>query len=628
MCGIAGVIRFDGRPVAADEVGGMVDTLLHRGPDDRGVYTDQTFGMGQRRLSIIDLSAAGHQPMLTPDGTIAIAFNGEIYNFVSLRRELESLGVTFRSRSDTEVALQAFAVWGRKAFARFNGMFAIAFWERTQRRLTLVRDRFGIKPLYLSKSSQRLCFGSEVKALRVVEGGIDEEVDPQALAEYMFYGNALGRSTLYTGVRRLLPGTWMEVENGGIREGSYWSVAACPAGVTDGRDAVSSVRAAFQQAVERQMVSDVPVGAFLSGGVDSTAVVAAAAGASKGRLKTYTVQFDFSPNSDDVVASRRVAAHFGTEHHEIEVAGYELRDVLERLLDAHDLPFGDAANVPLYLLSQALGGAVKVVLQGDGGDELFGGYRRYSLLSRIALLGPACRALLPMLPIIPDSQSKARLARMAVALAARDPALRMALLLTEEKPDCSPVSILSPALRESVQGVDAFARYRQVAEELGNQDAVQAMLYTDCSILLPDIFLEKVDRATMAHSLEVRVPLLDHDLADLVLGLPSATKLPAGAPKGLFKEALRGLVPEYVLKRKKAGFGVPYSSWIRGPLRPALESLLLGGHSASGAMFDIKTVSRLVREHVEGTRDHGFLLWKAMALAMWGQRQAGITVRG
>lgn len=628
MCGIAGIVRFDGRLVVADEVGRMVDTLLHRGPDDRGIFTERTFGMGQRRLSIIDLSSAGHQPMLTPDGTIAIAFNGEIYNFETLRRELESLGASFKSRSDTEVALQAFAFWGRGAFARFNGMFAMALWERVPGRLTLVRDRFGIKPLYVSTDRRRLCFGSEVKALRAVAGGIGEDIDPQALAEYMYYGNALGRLTLFSGVQRLLPGTWLEVENGVVREGRYWSITELPARTTRTFDPVSAVRASLEQAVRRQMVSDVPIGAFLSGGVDSTAVVAAAAGAAAGRLKTYTVRFDFSPNSADVVASRRVAEYFGTEHHEIEVAGYELRDVLERLLDAHDLPFGDAANVPLYLLSEALGSAVKVVLQGDGGDELFGGYRRYSLLSRIAMLGPACRVLLPMLSILPESQRKARVARMATALAARDPALRMALLLTEEKPDRSPTSILSPAYRDCIRRADPFARYRQVAEEFRDLDAVQAMLYTDCSILLPDIFLEKVDRATMAHSLEVRVPLLDHDLADLVLGLPSTIKLPAGKPKGLFKEALRGLVPPFVLERPKAGFGVPYGSWIRGPLRTLLESLLLGGSPGGGAMFDGQTVSRLVREHVEGTRDHGFLLWKAMALAMWVQRRGGGAVRG
>lgn len=620
MCGIAGIARFDGRPVLAGEVEVMAKTLSHRGPDDGGAFVDGAFGMGHRRLSIIDLSPAGHQPMLTADGGIAIAFNGEIYNFEQLRRELQALGVCFRSRSDTEVALQAFAHWGRDAFARFNGMFAMALWERRYRRLTLVRDQFGIKPLYVSQDVDCLRFASEIKALRVPVGSLDGEIDAQALSEYMFYGNSLGESTLYRSVRRLLPGTWLEVENGLVRTGRYWDLAAIPQRVMPRPDAAAAVRTTLEAAVRRQMVSDVPIGVFLSGGVDSTAVVAAAAAAAERRLKTYTVRFDFVPDSADVLASRRVARHFGTEHHELDVGGYELADVLERLLDAHDLPFGDAANVPLYLLTRALGGEPKVVLQGDGGDELFGGYRRYALLARLGLLGPACRLLLPLLRVMPESQWKARVARMLTALGADDPAMRMALLLSEEKPDRSPLAVLSPQWRARISSVDPFARYREIAERVKDLDAVQAMLYTDCLILLPDIFLEKVDRSTMAQSIEVRVPLLDHELAELVLALPSELKLPAGEPKGLLKEALRGLVPEFVLERPKAGFGVPYGAWLRGPLRPLLESFLLAPSDGPEELFDNAVMTRSVREHLTGARDHSFLLWKALALVMWRRR--------
>ncbi len=598
----------------------MARALSHRGPDDGGTFVDGAFGMGHRRLSIIDLSPAGHQPMLTADGEIAIAFNGEIYNFELLRRELEALGACFRSRSDTEVALQAFAHWGRDAFVRFNGMFAMAFWERRYRRLTLVRDRFGIKPLYVSRDVDCLRFASEIKALSVPVGSFDGAIDAQALSEYMFYGNSLGESTLYRSVRRLLPGTWLEVENGQVRTGRYWDLAATRQRMLPPADAAAAVRTALEAAVRRQMVSDVPIGVFLSGGVDSTAVVAAAAAAAERRLKTYTVRFDFLPDSADVLASRRVAQHFGTEHHELDVGGYELADVLERLLDAHDLPFGDAANVPLYLLTRALGGEPKVVLQGDGGDELFGGYRRYALLARLGLLGPACRLLLPLLRGMPESQRKARVARMLKALGSADPAMRMALLLTEEKPDRSPLSVLSAQWRARLSNADPFARYREVAGRLQDLDAVQAMLYTDCLILLPDIFLEKVDRSTMAQSVEVRVPLLDHDLADLVLALPAIVKLPSGETKGLLKQALRGLVPEFVLQRPKAGFGVPYGTWLRGPLRPLLESLLLAPSGDSEELFDHAVLSRLVSEHLSGTRDYSFLLWKVLALAMWHRR--------
>lgn len=620
MCGIAGIFRFDGRPVAPEQVEAMARRLRHRGPDDGGAYIDGEFGMGHRRLSIIDLTAAGHQPMQTADGRIAIAFNGEIYNFEKLRRELEFLGATFRSRSDTEVALQAFAHWGRDAFVRFNGMFAIALWQRESRRLTLVRDRFGIKPLYVARDASRLSFASEIKALRAVPGGIDEQIDTQALAEYMYYGNSLGETTLYGGVRRVLPGTWLEIEDGRVQSGDYWNLAATVQKQMRDADAVAAVRAGVEAAVQRQMVSDVPIGVFLSGGVDSTAVVAAASAAAVRRLQTYTVRFDFMPDSADIRASRRVAEHFSTDHSELDVGGYQLADVLERLLEAHDQPFGDAANVPLYLLTRALGGEPKVVLQGDGGDELFGGYGRYAWLGRAGLLGPVARLVRPLLGAMPESQRKARLDRITRALGERESALRMALLLTEEKPDRSPLTVLSGQWRERVARVDPFARYREVASRVSDLDAVQAMLYTDCLILLPDIFLEKVDRSTMAQSIEVRVPLLDHDLADLVLALPADQKLPGGEPKGLLKKALRGVVPDFVLDRPKAGFGVPYGAWLRGPLRPTLEAMLLDPAADPDGLFDRSVTSRLVAEHLSGTRDHAFLLWKAMALAMWRRR--------
>lgn len=627
MCGIAGLVRFDGRLVRASEVEAMTSTLTHRGPDDGGVHVDGEAGLGHRRLSIIDLTAAGHQPMFAADGNVAVVFNGEIYNFAALRRELELQGARFRSRSDTEVALQAFVAWGLGAFARFNGMFAIALWDRRTRKLTLARDRFGIKPLYVSQDGQRISFASEVKALLALPGGIDDAIDQQALAEYIYYGNSLGERTLYRGVRRLLPGCWLEVENGSVRTGSYWDIASVEPLAIPAVEAVAGVRERVEAAVQRQLVSDVPIGVFLSGGVDSTAVVAAASAARAAALKTYTVRFDFDPDSADVLTSRRVAAHFGTEHHELDVGGYALAEVLEKLLDAHDLPFGDAANVPLYLLTRALGGEPKVILQGDGGDELFGGYRRYSLLARLALLGPAARIARPLLRGLPASQRKARLERMVNALGARDPAERMALLLTEEKPDRSPLAIFSPQWRSTLVGADPFARYREVARRLPAMDPVQAMLYTDCQILLPDIFLEKVDRSTMAQGIEVRVPLLDHELADFVLALPAAQKLPQGAPKGLFKDSLRGFVPDFVLDRPKAGFGVPYGAWLRGPLRPLLETLLLDPVMDSEGMFDRSVAGHLVAEHVAGTRDHSFLLWKALALAMWRVRARETRVK-
>jgi len=620
MCGFCGLVMRDGSAVPPGLVDRMTTTLQHRGPDDGGVLVDGNVALGHRRLSIIDLSSAGHQPMYSDDGAYAIVFNGEVYNFRELRQQLLNMGYTIRSGSDTEVVLKAFIAWGKDAFAMLNGMFAFAIWDRSRGALTLCRDRFGIKPLFYTLDSHRLLFGSEPKALRVAAADGHTEVDPQGLAEYLYYGNSLGGNSLVRGLRRLLPGQWLELTKDQVQLGCYWELTASRQQAVAPAVAVRNVRQLLEAAVRRQLVSDVPIGVFLSGGVDSTAVVAAATQSAGARLDTYTVRFDFSEDSSDVVMARRVAQQFSTNHHELDVAGYKLEEVLLSLIDAHDLPFGDAANVPLYLLSQALGGNPKVILQGDGGDELFAGYRRYALLSRIGYLAPLARLARPLLQAVPQAQLRARLDRMAWALSARDPAERMARLLTEEKPDAAPYTMLSTEWRDQLANHDPMLRYREVAQSVAHLDPVQAMLYTDCKVLLPDIFLEKVDRSTMAHGIEVRVPLLDHELADYVLGLPSRLKVRHGELKWVFKQALAGLVPEYVLRRPKAGFGVPYWQWLRGPLRPLLESLLLDPVTDRFRLFDRRQTARRIEEHMSGTRNHGFMLWKLLELGLWQNR--------
>lgn len=617
MCGIAGVIRHDGQAVPESLLRDMATVLRHRGPDDEGVLCDGNVGIAHRRLSIIDLSSTGRQPMLTSTGRYAIVFNGEVYNFRELRAGLETQGVEFRGQSDTEVVLQAYVTWGASSFARLNGMFAFAIWDRLSRTLVLVRDRFGIKPVYYHRDAKCFAFASEIKALRVAVGREAESTELQGLAEYMYFGNSLGEHTLYSGYRRLLPGWNLSVGAHGIASTKYWGIDQIRPSETTESNAVSEVSSRFVRAVRRQLISDVPIGFFLSGGIDSTAVVAAARRCAANRLQTYTVAFDFSPRSEDVEAARRVARQFETEHHEIHVGGIELRDVLESLIHAHDGPFGDAANVPLFLLAKALNGQPRVILQGDGGDELFGGYLRYSLLTFLSTLSLASRGARAGLQFLPHGNLRARLNRLANALSQRDPAERMALLLTEEKPDLTPLSVLGPEVRVALADCDAFARYRQVVAELPPADPVQLMLYTDSQILLPDIFLEKVDRSTMASSIEIRVPFLDYDLAEYVLALSSSVKIRHGVRKSLLKQAVEGLVPNFVLKRRKAGFGVPYGEWLRGPLLGLLRDAVEGSRAYAPGLFDQKEIERLTKEHQSRRRDHSFLLWKVLNLALW-----------
>lgn len=616
MCGISGIVAARGEPVRPSAIAEMTAKLRHRGPDDTGHWVDGHVALGHTRLSIIDLSDTGHQPMRSADGSVTLVFNGEIYNFRELRTELTQRGHAFNGRSDTEVLLAAYLEWGVDAFRRLNGMFAAGFWDATRSRLVLLRDRFGIKPLYYRRAGARLQFASEIKALLAFEAARTVDTDLQGLGEYACFGNALGRTTLYAGVHRLLPGCWAEFDGESLREHRYWLAGEQVCDGADFEDSASRVRGQLIASVGRQLVSDVPIGAFLSGGVDSTAVVAAAASLGT-RLNTYTARFDFDPCNPDVEAARRVAKHFGTEHHELDVGAGDLRDVIVALVGAHDGPFGDAANVPLYLLARELRGFPKVILQGDGGDELFGGYRRYSLLARIGILGPVARLLAPAVRSLRGGNTIARLQRMVRALGERDAAARMALLLCEDKPDAGSLDALGRDFRAVLRDRDPFLRYREVAAALDGRDPLQMMLLTDCSILLPDIFLEKVDRPTMAHGIEVRVPLLDHDLGDFVLGLPARIKLRAGDSKSLFKRAVAGLVPDFVINRPKAGFGVPYGQWLRGPLRSLAQDVLLVPHVATTGLFDVARVEQLLAEHVSGVRDHAFVLWKLLNLGLW-----------
>jgi asparagine synthase (glutamine-hydrolysing) len=620
MCGICGVYGPDSNDSQKDAVQRMARALAHRGPDGEGTFVGEGIALGHRRLSIIDLSPTGAQPMSL--GTTTVVYNGEAYNFKQLREELATLGAAFRGRSDTEVLLHAYAAWGLEGLARLEGIFAFALWDATRRRLVLMRDRLGIKPLFFSWRNGRLAFGSEIKAV-FVGGGADRSIDTQALAEYLWYGNAFEDRTIYGGVRALEPGHRLVIENGHARIEPWWRIEdwleRAPRQHSDARDAAFAVRDAVDSAVARQLVSDVPVGIFLSGGVDSSSIAASAAMSSGRRLASYSVGFDFERGINELPKARRVAQMLGLDHHELQVPGGMLEEVVQALVKSHDEPFADAANIPLYLLAQTLGGTIKVVLQGDGGDEMFAGYRRYSILSNARLWRLWPHVLENLLRVIPGALS-ARLARLGAAAGEADPAVRMALLLTVETLRDPPSAMLIPEARRRLEtSSDPFAAYRRCARRYACADPVQRMLLTDIALQLPSQFLTKVDRATMAYGIEARVPLLDEQVASLAVGLPSTLKVHGAQKKIVLRNAMRGRLPREVLDGPKTGFGVPYEEWLRTSLYEFARGAILDARFVERFGMDRTRLETALSEHRVGRRQRGFLLWKLLQLSLWSR---------
>jgi len=598
----------------------MVKTIAHRGPDAEGVFVGGGIALGHRRLSIIDLSEAGAQPMTL--GAVTVVYNGESYNFRELRRELESVGRAFRGHSDTEVLLHAYDVWGLDGLVRLEGMFAFALWDGARGRLVLMRDRLGIKPLFYSWSGDRLAFGSEIKAV-LAAGDVDRSVDDQALSEYLWYGNAFEDRTIYRGVRALQPGHQLVVENGQLRTRAWWRIenwlTADPS-TFDAQQAAIAVRSAVDEAVGRQLVSDVPVGIFLSGGVDSSSIAAAAVVANGQRLKSYAVGFDYEQGVNELPKARQVADAFALDHTELCVSGASLENVIDELVRAHDEPFADAANIPLYLLAQALGGAVKVVLQGDGGDEMFAGYRRYSILGSQRAWRWWPNAINPFLHAMGGAVG-ARLARLGAAAGSADPATRMALLLTVETLFDPPTEVLVAPMREYLgTRTDPFLAFRRCAARFERHDAVQQMLLTDITLQLPSQFLAKVDRATMAHGLEARVPLLDERVASLAVGMPAALKVRGAEKKIVLRNAMRDRLPAPILDGPKTGFGVPFGHWLRSPLYTLTRDAIMDGAFTRRFGFDTLRLEHLLEQHKAGQRDRGFLLWKLLQLSLWSRQ--------
>ncbi len=621
MCGIHGLIRFDGQPVTPPLLSAMGDITRHRGPDDEGMHIDGDCGIAMRRLSIIDL-AGGHQPLSNVEGTLWLVCNGEIYNYRELRAELQALGHRFKTGSDSEVLLHGYAAWGDDVVLRLNGMFDFGLWDARRRRLLIGRDRLGVKPLYVLHDGTRLAFASEAKALLALPG-VKAELDPAVLPSYLQLGYVAAPACIFKGLRKLPPATLLAVEGGQVREWRYWRLPEHVDREATEAQWVDKVRAQLEESVLMQMVSDVPIGAFLSGGVDSSAVVGFMARHSQQPIRTYAIGFDGGAAEtlyNELPYARQVAERFGTRHREIVVKP-DVVSLLPRLLWHMDEPIADSAFITTYLVSEFARQDVKVILSGVGGDELFGGYRRYlgeHYAGQFRRLPGWVRSsagyMARHLPADRHSKvyDKLRLVKGFLASADMSADLRYG-------------SYLQLVGRETVRDLmsvepsfidDPLARAFQAA---GQDDELNRMFAVDAETQLPDDLLLLTDKMSMAVSLECRVPLLDHRLVEMAASMPAAVKVKDGRLKHLMREALSELLPGYILDRKKRGFGTPMGAWLKTDLAPVLDRLLSPEAVASRGLFREGVVTRLVQDHRANRFDGTDILLALMNLEIWSR---------
>ena len=628
MCGIAGIFDPAGEgEVAPQLLEAMNAAQFHRGPDDGGVHTEPGLGLGHRRLAILDLSPAGHQPLFDAAGQVGVVFNGEIYNFRELQAELEAQGYVFRSRCDTEVLVHAWSAWGERCVDRLRGMFAFAIWDRRQRTVFLARDRLGIKPLYYTKlAGGRVAFASELKALTGLPG-FDRQLAPAAVEEFFAFGYVPDPGTIFRGTYKLPPGHTLTLRRGEPVPAprAYWDVAFAENGHlgSDG-ELQEALIERLGEAVRIRQVADVPLGAFLSGGVDSSAVVALMARGGGGPVRTNAIAFG-DPRFNEAAYAQTVAEHCGADHRvrQVDPADFSL---LDRLSGVYDEPFADSSAIPTYRVCELARERVTVALSGDGGDETFGGYRRYrwhvqeERLRRL-LPGPLRRPLFGAL-----GRAYPKLNRAPRYLRAKATFQALAMDAYEAYMDSVAVvkapirqRLFSSRFRSELQDYRATEVLRGHARNAPDHPLQRAQ-YLDLKTYLPGDILTKVDRASMAHSLEVRVPVLDHQLVDWAAGLSPGQTLRGGEGKHVLKQALRPYLPEDVLFRRKMGFAVPIAAWFRGPLRDHLRQTLLGPELLDTGLFAPAEVRRLVDQHQSGQWDHSAPLWALLVFAQFQRR--------
>jgi asparagine synthase (glutamine-hydrolysing) len=630
MCGIAGFVESceNSAPFNLDAsrelVHRMCDVIRHRGPDDEGTWVAPGVALGMRRLSIIDLST-GHQPIHNEDRTVWIVFNGEIYNYQALRAELEAAGHRFYTSTDTETIVHAYEEWGSRAIARLRGMFGLAIWDTRSRSLLVARDRVGIKPLHYAVASGRLYFGSEIKSL-LEAPDLPRDLDLDALDHYLSFLYTPRDGSIFRSIRKLPPGHLLTWHDGRVTVERYWQLPADETYRGSEADAVRDLRDVLVDSVRSHLISDVPLGAFLSGGIDSSTVVGLMAEASGSKVKTFSIGFDI-PEFDELEHARTVADHFGTDHHEFVVKP-DAVSILDKLISHFDEPFADSSAIPTWYVSEMARRHVTVVLSGDGGDELFGGYDRYVPHPRVVAFDRySPRALRRVAAIAASRLPHGARGKNFLRHVSRDDHGRyldaIRFFSADEKP-----ALLTPDVRAALAAsgssrtprLDPEARLARHFERYAHLPWPSQMMRFDAETYLPEDVLTKVDRMSMAHSIESRVPLLDNEVVDFASTLPASLKIKNGRRKHVLKEVAATLVPREILNRRKQGFGVPLGVWFRGNLRELFADTLLSSSSLQRGYFQPSFVRQIVNEHLAGRRDHTLRLWQLVVFDRWADR--------
>ena len=619
MCGIAGSYHYGpGRPVDGDVIGRMLSTIRHRGPDDEGIYAEDGLALGARRLSIIDV-AGGHQPIANEDGSVVVAFNGEIYNYRELTVGLRARGHTFTSATDTEVIAHLYEEYGEDCVRYLRGMFGVAVWDARRRRLFLARDRLGIKPLYYTVAGERLIFGSEIKAI-LQHPDVDARLDLDALSIFLSLKYVPAPRTMFEGILALPPGFSLTCDPSGVRVRSYWDLSfARPEGRRLSEAAYAEqLEGLLRESVKLHLVSDVPFGAFLSGGVDSSTIVALMSQFLDEPVKTFSVGFEGDGvEFSELPYARMVARQYETDHHEVLVGPRDLIDLAEKVVWHLDQPIGDEACLANYMVAELASRHVKMVLTGEGGDELFAGYARYA--------GERFSPLVRRLPAAARS--------LALAASERLPGLRrpkLALRALCEPDETSRLTswfplfnramkeaLLSDELKHELNDTSADHVFGEQLARTDARDPLSRMLYVDTKLWLPDDLLARGDKTSMAASVEARVPLLDHKLVEFAASLPPGLKLKGLTRKYLLKKVARAWLPAPIIDRKKQGFPTPMSQWFRRDARGFVRDVLAPATLRRRGLFDADFVGRLLHEHETGFADHGALLWGLLSVELW-----------
>lgn len=619
MCGICGIFEFDRREIMPEAlVRRMCDTMIHRGPDDEGIYVGQSIGLGFRRLSIIDLSG-GHQPIANEDGSIWVMLNGEIYNYSELRQELLQHGHRFATHSDTETIVHLYEQYGEDCFRRLRGMFAIALWDSRERKLLLARDRLGKKPLFYAADDTRVIFGSELKTL--LAGGSRFGIDQNALCDYFSFGYIPAPKTIYQNVRKLLPGHYLVVSEKGLRVARYWDLSFANVENRTEEEWCDLLRHELCEATRVRLMSDVPLGAFLSGGIDSSSVVAMMSRLMNRPVTTCSIGFE-DQNYNEADYAREIARHFGTEHHERVVQPNAI-DILNKLVWHFDEPFADSSAIPTYYVSWVARQNVTVALGGDGGDESFAGYRRYyfdQLENRLRRwVPPAVRrsVFTPLGKYYPPLSRAPRIFRAKATLQSlsRGPLEGYFNSISIFRPD-EKARLFARDFSTALGGYDSSEVLKHYYDRADTDDLLSRIQYVDIKTYLPDDILAKVDRASMAVSLEVRAPLLDHKLMERVAAMPSSLKLRGRIGKYIFKKAMSPVLPAPVLERAKQGFAVPLARWFRRELHDmAYEAI----HSHADGILDQKFLKKIWEQHQKKQYDRSAHIWAVLMFRKWQQ---------